>query len=95
MTAEPAPSNAAPLDPKWWGQSMTIWGALVTGLAAVLPALGPAIGVSISPDTVHTGADQLTAIIQAVIGLAGTIAAVRGRINATRPLQQRLITMKL
>ena len=90
-----APSTAPPADPKWWGQYLTIWGAVVTGLAAVLPALGPAIGVSISADTVHTGAAQMAAIIQAALGLAGTIAVIRGRVRATQPLQQRLVSVKI
>lgn len=80
---------------KWWGNSSTIWGAVVTGLAAVLPALGPAFGVSITPDTIHTGADQVTAIVQALVGLAGTIATIRGRANATQPLKLKLVTLKI
>ena len=96
MTSDQA-NAAAPFstDPKWWGDSQTIWGAIVTGLAAVVPVLGPAIGVTISADTVHLGADQMTAIVQAVIGLAGTIATIRGRIRATQPLTQRMITVKI
>ena len=88
----PAPFS---LDPKWWGDSTTIWGAIVTGLAAILPVLGPAIGVTISPDTIHTGADQMTAIVQAAIGLAGTIATIRGRVLATQRVTQRLVSVKI
>ena len=80
---------------KWWGNSSTIWGAVVTGLAAVLPALGPAVGVSITPDTIHTGADQVGAIVQALVGLAGTIATIRGRVNATLPLKFKMVSIKI
>jgi len=80
---------------KWWGNSTTIWGAVVTGMAAVVPVLGPAIGVTITPDTVHTGADQVSAIVQAVIGLMGTIATIRGRVNATQSLSQKLVSLKI
>ena len=80
---------------KWWGNSSTVWGAVITGLAAVLPALGPAMGMSITPDTIHSGADQVAAIIQAVVGLAGTVATIRGRVNATQPLTQRFVSLKI
>jgi len=80
---------------KWWGNSTTIWGAVITGLAAVVPALAPAIGVQITPDTIHTGADQIGAIIQALMGLAGTIAAINGRVNASQKLMQRLVSVKI
>lgn len=80
---------------KWWGNSSTVWGAVVTGLAAVLPALGPAVGVSITPDTIHTGADQVGAIVQALAGLVGTIATIRGRVNATQPLKLKMVSIKI
>ncbi len=38
---------------KWWGQSITIWGAVITGLSTVLPALGPAFGIDITGDLVR------------------------------------------
>ena len=37
-------SVPAALPGKWWGHSMTIWGALITAAATVLPALGPILG---------------------------------------------------
>ena len=72
---------------------MTIWGAVVTGLAAILPALGPAIGINVTPQTIHTAADQAAAVIQAATGLAGTLMAIYGRVRATQPLEQRLVTV--
>jgi uncharacterized protein (TIGR02594 family) len=93
MTAE-QPTQAS-AEPKWWGHSLTIWGAVVTGLAAVLPALGPAIGVDITPQAVKTSADQITVIAQAATGLAGTIAVIIGRLRAKQPLQQRTLTLKV
>ena len=89
------PDQSFPVSPKWWGQSLTIWGAVVTGLAAVLPALGPAVGLDVTPAAVHTAADQIGAIVQALAGLAGTLTAIYGRVRATQPLQQRLVTLKL
>lgn len=95
MANDQTTTNISAADPKWWGNSSTIWGAVVTGMAAVLPALAPAFGVSITPDTINTGADQIGAIIQAAVGLAGTIAAIRGRVVATRPLSQKLVSLKI
>ena len=40
-------------DSKWWGQSMTIWGAIITDSLTVLPALGPALGIDITADLVR------------------------------------------
>jgi lysozyme family protein len=90
---DPAPSN--PPAPKWWGHSLTVWGAVVTGLSAVLPALAPAFGFDVSPDTVHTAADQVSAILQATFGLAGTVATIFGRVRATQSLTQRSVMLKL
>lgn len=88
-------SNPAEIQPKWWGESITIWGAVVTGLAAVLPAIGPAFGLDVSAATVHTAAGQITNIAQAVVGLIGTLTAVYGRVRAAQPLVQRTVTLKL
>jgi hypothetical protein len=85
----------ATVEPKWWGHSLTIWGAVVTGLAAILPAIGPAVGVEISGDVVRSTGDQAASAAQAVIGLAGTLLAIFGRVRATRPLAQREVTVKL
>ena len=94
-TFEPAPSAAPAIEPKWWGQSITIWGAVASGLAAVLPAIGPAFGVDVSAATIHTAADQIGATVQAAAGLVGTLLAIYGRLRATQPLKQRLITVKV
>ena len=45
--------------PKWWGSSMTIWGAAITALSTVLPVIGPAIGVDVTPDVVRQAGEQL------------------------------------
>ena len=40
--ATDAPAEALGTPAKWWGHSMTIWGALITGLSTVLPDRRPA-----------------------------------------------------
>ncbi len=37
MTDANSPTDANAPEGKWWGNSMTIWGAVTTGLAAILP----------------------------------------------------------
>jgi uncharacterized protein (TIGR02594 family) len=81
--------------PKWWGQSVTIWGALLTGLSTVLPALGPVIGIDITADLVREAGEQIVATVQAVGGLIGIAMTIYGRVRATQPLDRRDVTMKL
>ena len=51
---------------KWWGSSMTIWGAIITGLSTVLPALGPAFGIDVTGDLVQeAGAGIVLAVCSA------------------------------
>jgi hypothetical protein len=80
---------------KWWGQSITIWGAIITGLSTVLPALGPAIGVDITGDLVREAGQGIVQTVQAVGGLVGTILTIYGRARASTPLEQRRVQMKL
>lgn len=81
--------------PKWWGQSVTVWGTLVTLVTTVLPTLAPLIGLTITPATAHALGDQVLQVIQVVGGLAGTIMALWGRSRASTPLARRTITLNL
>ncbi len=92
------PSNmAASSKPtsKWWGESMTIWGALITGLSTVLPALGPIVGFDITGDLVREAGEQIVQTVQAFGGLLGTILTIYGRLRASQPLEQRSMMIKL
>ena len=80
--------------PKWWGQSMTIWGAIVTALATVAPALGPVVGVDISGEVIRQAGGQAAQVFPAVAGLVGTVLTIWGRLRATQPLQQRDVTFR-
>ena len=80
---------------KWWGQSITIWGAIITGLSTVLPALGPAFGIDITGDLVRAAGEGIVQTVQAVGGLLGTLMTIYGRVRATRPLEQRNMQLKL
>ena len=80
---------------KWWGQSITIWGAIITGLSTVLPALGPAFGIDVTGDLVREAGEGIVQTVQAVGGLVGTIMTIYGRVRATKPLEQRNLQLKL
>lgn len=67
---------------KYWTQSLTIWGTIVTFLSTVAPALGKLVGWDITITDIQNIGDSVTIIIQAVGGLVGTILAVVGRVKA-------------
>ena len=68
--------------PKFWGQSVTIWGAVITALSTVVPVLGPAMGVDLTPDLVKQAGEQLVSVVQALGGLIGTAMTIYGRARA-------------
>ena len=74
---------------------MTIWGAFITALATVLPALGPLLGFNIPAELIHQLGDQVLLLAQALVGLAGTILTIYGRVRATTPLERRRVILKL
>ena len=80
---------------KWWGESMTIWGAFITAAAAVVPALGPIVGIEITGSMVREIGDQVVGVAQAVTALIGTAMTIYGRARAQHPLMRRDITLKL
>ncbi|MDP1639301.1 MAG: putative peptidoglycan-binding domain-containing protein, partial [Hyphomicrobium sp.] len=80
---------------KWWGQSITIWGAIITGLSTVLPALGPAFGIDVTGDLVREAGEGIVQTVQAIGGLVGTIMTIYGRVRATKSLEQRSMQLKL
>jgi uncharacterized protein (TIGR02594 family) len=93
-TTQPAAPAATP-DAKWWGQSMTIWGVVITTLATVLPAFGPLLGLDITAELIRQLGDQIVIVVQAVGGLVGTILAIWGRARATTALERKQLTMNL
>ena len=81
--------------PEWWGESVTIWGVIVTTLSTVVPALAPVIGVDIPGDLVRDAGGQVVTTVQAVGGLLGTLMTIFGRVRATQPLQRRELSVRL
>jgi HK97 family phage portal protein len=88
------PASSTPTT-KWWGNSVTIWGALITALSTVLPALGPVIGIDITGDLVREAGEQLVETLQAIGGLIGIAMTIYGRVRASQPLERRDLTVKL
>lgn len=80
---------------KWWGESMTIWGVLITAASTVLPTIGPLIGLDISAEMVRQLGEQVTQVAQSLGGVIGTILAVYGRVRARAPIERRLVSLKL
>ncbi|MEW5963547.1 MAG: TIGR02594 family protein [Pseudomonadota bacterium] len=82
-------------EPKWWGESMTIWGALLTALTTVLPVIGPLIGINITAELITALGEQLVNVVQALAGLAGILMTVFGRVRASQPLTRRTVSLRL
>jgi lysozyme family protein len=82
-------------EPKWWGESMTIWGALLTALSTVLPVIGPLLGINITGELITTLGEQLVNVAQALAGLAGILMTIFGRVRASQPLMRRTVSLRL
>lgn len=81
--------------PKWWASSMTVWGAVITGVATVLPTVAPLAGVDIGRDLAQQLGDDAIRIVQGVSGVAGLLLTIYGRVRAARPLERPVVSLKL
>lgn len=80
---------------KWWAQSKTVWGAVITALATVVPVLGPLIGLELSAEVVKQAGEQTISVVQSVAGLFGTLLTIYGRLKADGPLTRRDMNIRL
>ncbi len=80
---------------KWWGESLTIWGTIVTALSTVLPLVAPLFGFDITTDMVQQFGATVTQLIQIIGGLTGTSMALYGRARAGTHLTRRTMNVKL
>ncbi|MEZ5907556.1 MAG: TIGR02594 family protein [Hyphomicrobiaceae bacterium] len=90
----PIPGTGTP-DGKWWGESMTIWGTLITALSAVLPVLGPLLGLNLTSAVVEQLGGQIVNAVQAVAAVFGTLLTIYGRTRATLPLTRKRVSVRL
>lgn len=89
------PTKPLSQSPKWWGQSITMWGIAITALTAVLPTLGPVLGLEISAELAAAIGRELTNLMQGGGGLLGTIIAIYGRLRAEGPLIRKRLSVRL
>jgi uncharacterized protein (TIGR02594 family) len=80
---------------KWWGQSLTIWGALVTGLSTVAPAVISALGFDLSVELAQRLSQDVVASAQALGGLVGTIMTIAGRLRASTRIERRAMALRI
>jgi len=78
--------NSSHMPTKWWGQSMTIWGALMTTLTTVLPVVAPVFGLNVSAGLIEQIGQHAVTIVQALGGIAGIVMTIVGRARATTRL---------
>lgn len=79
---------------KWWGESLTIWGTIVTALATILPIIAPFIGFDITSEMVAQFGSTIAQLIQIIGGLTGTTMAFYGRTRANSRLTRRDISLR-
>ena len=97
--AQTAAQSPAPTTPtataKWWGESLTIWGVVLTALTTVAPALFAAAGIDMPATLIERLGRDILAVVQAVGGLVGTVITVAGRIRARGPLERRIMAVRI
>ena len=91
----PASETEPATEGKWWGQSMTIWGVLLTAMSTVLPLLGPILGLDLTPELVQRLGQDIVILVQALGGVIGTVLTILGRVRATTLLERRPVRLKL
>lgn len=80
---------------KWWAESLTIWGTIVTALSTILPLVGPLFGLDITSEMVEQFGASVTNLIQIIGGLTGTSMALYGRSRARAKLTRRKMLVKV
>jgi lysozyme family protein len=96
MPGTPAAASSEDQDGgKWWLESKTVWGTLITALSTVLPIVGPLIGINLPVDIIQKLGDQVLVVIQALAGLFGTLLAIYGRTTAVQRLVRRQVSLKM
>lgn len=88
-------THATSSAPKWWAESLTIRGALLSAGCAVVPALGSLVGLELSADVVSQVGQQVAVAAQAVGGITGAAMTIIGRFRAARPLTRRAVQMRI
>ena len=88
-------SAGSPAATKWWGGSLTIWGALLTAVTTVAPALFAALGIDLPIDLIQRLGSDVVTLVQAIGGLVGTILTIVGRLRASTFIARRPLTLRI
>lgn len=89
------PLSSPSVESKWWGNSLTIWGVLVTALSTVAPTVLAAFGFDIPSSLIEQLGGDVVTVAQAVAGLVGTLMTIVGRMRAALPLTRRPLALRL
>jgi uncharacterized protein (TIGR02594 family) len=92
---QPAANANVPAPTKWWGQSMTIWGAMLTALTTVLPAIAQVFGIDLPAQLLKDLVGHFGALVQAICGIAGIVMTIVGRVRASTRLDRRELLLRL
>lgn len=95
MDRDASNRNEIVIDEKWWARSKTIWGTIITAAATVLPLIGPIIGIEIPAEVIKQAGEQTLSVVQAVLGLIGTLLALYGRTHASSAITRRVMNVRL
>jgi uncharacterized membrane protein len=71
---------------KQWGESMTVWGVLLTAASTLLLVIGPLLGLDTTAELIEQLGRQLTEIVLALGGIIGTLIAIYGLVRATQAI---------
>jgi uncharacterized protein (TIGR02594 family) len=82
-------------EPKWWGNSVAIWGTIITTLSTVLPVIAPIFGIALTADAIQQIGTGLLQLVQVAGGVLGTVMAIYGRARATQPLMRRPLAVRV
>lgn len=80
---------------KWWGESITIWGALITAVSTVAPAIFALAGIDLPADLIQKLGRDAVIAVQALGGLVGTVMTIFGRLRAFQGLERRIVRVRL
>lgn len=89
MTTSNNTSSSKTDTTKWWGQSMTLWGAFITTMTTVLPVVGPLFGLNLTGAAIEQIGQHVTVILQALGGISGILLTIAGRMRASTQLVTR------
>jgi uncharacterized protein (TIGR02594 family) len=94
-TTQSSADPTSTTDAKWWGSSMTIWGAAVTAISTVAPVVLSAFGFDVSSALIEQLGRDIAVTAQAIGGLVGTIMTIVGRARASAPLARFPLAVRI